>query len=162
MTKTKPTAKKSTKKTTPSVDLHKEIIEEFIEKCKLNGLLSYEELIVFSDKNNVTDAEVTDILRILEKENVELVTQEELESDDIKKEELEEIEPSRLKLKTKLETYSLESGEFEEEEAEEEEEEEEGEVKREAESSVADSVKSYLRDIGKIPLLNKKTETTIA
>lgn len=162
MTKAKPTAKKTIKKVTPNVDLHKEIIEEFIEKCKANGLLSYEELIVFGDKNNVTDAEITDILRILEKENVELVTQEELESDDLKKDELEEIEPSRLKLKTKLETYSLESGEFEEEESEEEEDEEEGEIKRETESSVADSVKSYLRDIGKIPLLNKKTETTIA
>lgn len=164
MTKVKSSpVKKTIKKTASTVDLHKEIIEEFIEKCKINGLLSYEELIAFGDKNNVTDAEVADILRILEKENVELVTQEELESDDLKKDELEEIEPSRLKLKTKLETYSLESGEFEEEAAEEEEEEaEEGEIKREAESSVADSVKSYLRDIGKIPLLNKKTETTIA
>lgn len=162
MTKAKPTAKKTIKKVTHNVDLHKEIIEEFIEKCKLNGLLSYEELIIFSDKNNVTDAEVTDILRVLEKENVELVTQEELETDDLKKEEFEEIEPSRLKLKTKLETYGLESGEFEEEESEEEEDEEESEAKRETESSVADSVKSYLRDIGKIPLLNKKTETTIA
>jgi len=163
MTKVKATVKKTVKKTTTNVDLHKEIIEEFIEKCKINGLLSYEELIAFGDKNNVTDAEVADILRLLEKENVELVTQEELESDDLKKDELEEIEPSRLKLKTKLETYGLESGEFEEEQNEEEEEEvEEGEIKREAESSVADSVKSYLRDIGKIPLLNKKTETTIA
>ncbi len=67
-----------------------------------------------------------------------------------------------LKLKSKLETYGLESGEFEEEEEEEDEDEEESEIKRETESSVADSVKSYLRDIGKIPLLNKKTETTIA
>jgi len=162
MTKAKPTTKKTTKKTINNVDLHKEIIEEFIEKCKLNGMLSYEELIAFSDKNNVTDTEVTDILRVLEKENVELVTQEELDSDELKKEDLEELEPSRLKLKTKLETFGLESGEFEEAEEEEEEEEEDGEVKREAESSVADSVKSYLRDIGKIPLLNKKTETTIA
>jgi len=161
MTKAKPTAKKTIKKTAPNVDLHKEIIEEFIEKCKLNGLISYEELIVFGDKNSVTDAEITDILRILEKENVELVTQEELESDDLKKDELDELEPSRLKLKTKLETYGLESGEFEEEETEEDEDDD-SEIKRETESSVADSVKSYLRDIGKIPLLNKKTETTIA
>lgn len=162
MTKTKPTVKKTIKKTSTNVDLHKEIIEEFIEKCKLNGVLGYEELIAFGDKNNVTDAEVTDILRVLERENVELVTQEELESDDLKKEEFEELEPSRLKLKTKLETFGLESGEFEEEEEEEDEEDDDGEVKRETESSVADSVKSYLRDIGKIPLLNKKTETTIA
>src|SRR5579871_3676112 len=162
MTKAKPTVKKTIKKTSTNIDLHKEIIEEFIEKCKVSGVLGYEELIAFSDKNNVTDAEVTDILRVLERENVELVTQEELESDDLKKEEFEELEPSRLKLKSKLETYGLESGEFEEEEEEEDEEDEDGEVKRETESSVADSVKSYLRDIGKIPLLNKKTETTIA
>jgi RNA polymerase primary sigma factor len=162
MTKAKPTPKKTIKKTTSNVDLHKEIIEEFIEKCKLNGMLSYEELIAFGDKNNVTDAEITDILRVLERENVELVTQEELETDDLKKDDLEELEPSRLKLKTKLETFGLESGEFEEEEEDEDEEDDDGEVKREAESSVADSVKSYLRDIGKIPLLNKKTETTIA
>jgi RNA polymerase primary sigma factor len=164
MTKTKPVApKKTVKKTTTSIDLHKEIIEEFIEKCKLSGLLSYEELIAFSDKNNVTDAEVTDILRILEKENVELITQEELESEDLKKDEFEEVEPSRLKLKSKFDTFGIESGEFEEEEEEEdEEEEEEGTIKRDTESTVADSVKSYLRDIGKIPLLNKKTETTIA
>ena len=71
MTKVKATAvKKTVKKTTSNVDLHKEIIEEFIEKCKTNGLLSYEELIAFGDKNNVTDAEVADILRLLEKENV--------------------------------------------------------------------------------------------
>jgi RNA polymerase primary sigma factor len=165
MTKAKPTPKKTTaptKKTVSNVDLHKEIIEEFIEKCKLNGMLSYEELIAFGDKNNVTDAEVTDILRVLEKENVELVSQEELESDDLKKDDIEELEPSRLKLKTKLETYGLDSGEFEEAEEEEDDEDDDSEVKRETESSVADSVKSYLRDIGKIPLLNKKTETTIA
>src|SRR5690606_3085741 len=78
------------------------------------------------------------------------------------KEEFEELEPARLKLKAKLETYSIESGEFGEEAAEEESDEDDGEIKREAESSIADSVKSYLRDIGKIPLLNKKTETAIA
>src|SRR6266446_3746197 len=100
MAKAKPTAKKVIKKTVAGTDVHKETIDEFIEKCKTNGLLSYEELINFSDKNNVTDAEVTDILRTLEKENVELVTQEELETDDLKKDDLEELEPSRLKLKT--------------------------------------------------------------
>ena len=164
MTKSKPIAKKQPKKVSTGVDLHKEIIEEFIDKSKHNGVISYEELISFGDKNNVTDQEINEILRIFEKENVEMVTQEELEGEDLKKDELEEVEPSRLKLKAKLETFSLESAEFGEEADEEDEDEdaEEGEVKREAESSIADSVKSYLRDIGKIPLLNKKTETAIA
>jgi len=162
MTKAKPAVKKPVKKTTSSVDLHKEIIEEFIEKSKEAGIVSYEELISFGDKNNVTDAEINDILRLFEKENIELLTQEELDGGELKKEEFEEEEPARLKLKAKLETFGLESGEFGEEAEEEDDEDEESETKREAESSIADSVKSYLRDIGKIPLLNKKTETTIA
>jgi RNA polymerase primary sigma factor len=165
MTKLKAPAKKNVKKGSTGIDLHKEVIEEFIEKSKETGVLSYEELISFGDKNNVTDQEMNDILQIFEKENVELVTQEELENNTLKKDELEELEPARIKLKAKFDTYGLESGEFGEdveEEDDEESDEEEGEVKREAESSIADSVKSYLRDIGKIPLLNKKTETAIA
>ena len=79
--------------------------------------------------------------RLFEKENVELLTQEELEGDELKKEEFEEVEPARLKLKAKLETYGLESGEFGEE-GEEEDEDEDSETKRETESSIADSVKS--------------------
>ncbi len=162
MTKTKAPVKKIIKKNSVGVDLHKEIIEDFIEKSKESGIVSYEELISFGDKNNITDQEMNDILRLFEKENVELLTQEELDGDSLKKEELEEVEPARLKLKTKLETYGFESAEFGEEGEEEDDEDDSGEAKRESESSIADSVKSYLRDIGKIPLLNKKTETTIA
>jgi hypothetical protein len=140
--KTKSPIKKIVKKTLSSIDLHKEIIEDFIEKSKEHGVISYEELISFGDKNNVTDQEINEILRIFEKENVELVTQEGLDTDVIKKEEFEELEPARLKLKTKLETYGLESGEFGEELEEEDEDDENGEIKREADSSIADSVKS--------------------
>lgn len=168
MTKTKQPAKKTIKKTNIEVDLHKEIIEEFIEKGKSSSLVSYEELISFSDKNNLSDIEINEILRIFEKENVEVTTQEELEGSDLKKDiEFEEFEPSRLKLKSKFDSFGLEATEFEEEEGEEkegedEEEEEEEKTRKDVDSSIADSVKSYLRDIGKIPLLNKKTETAIA
>src|SRR5438477_12259251 len=109
MTKTKAPLKKNSKKNGSSLDLHKEIIEEFIEKSKETGVISYEELISFGDKNNVTDAEINEILRVFEKENIELLTQEELDSDELKKEEFEEVEPARLKLKAKLETYNIES-----------------------------------------------------
>src|SRR5436190_20044264 len=119
MTKTKTSIKKIPKKGNNNLDIHKEIIDEFIEKSKEIGIISYEELISFGDKNNVTDQEMNDILRVFEKENVELVTQEELESDPLKKEEFEELEPARIKLKAKLETFSLESGEFGEEAEEE-------------------------------------------
>ena len=155
--------KKINKKTkTPEVDLHKELIDELIEKAKKAGVFTYEELIEFADKNELSEQEIGDILKLLEKENVELVTQEKLESDEFKKEAvLDEEEPSRTKLKTKLGSSLELDQEFEEEE-EKEEEEEEKEVKREVPPLITDSVKSYLRDIGKIPLLNKKTETVIA
>src|SRR5437868_6057882 len=104
MTKTKAPVKKNIKKNNTNVDLHKEILEEFIEKSKENGVISYEELISFGDKNNVTDQEMNDILRTFEKENIELLTQEELDGEGLKKEEFEEVEPARLKLKAKFET----------------------------------------------------------
>lgn len=148
--------KKINKKTnTQEVDLHKELIDELIEKAKKAGVFTYEELIEFADKNELSEQETGDILKLLEKENVELVTQEKLESDEFKKETvLDEEEPSQTKLKTKLGSSLELDQEFEEEE--------EKEVKREVPPLVTDSVKSYLRDIGKIPLLNKKTETVIA
>ena len=150
--------KKITKKSTAApkqeVNLHKELIDEFIEKAKTNGILTYKELIEFTDKNHLSEQETATILRTIEKENIELVTQEELDSGELKKDtELEEQETTRIKLKAKLES-SLESEELKEPA--------EGQVEIKREIAPTDSVKAYLRDIGKIPLLNKKTETAIA
>src|SRR5260221_10718376 len=106
MTKTKTSSKKPAKSSVAELDLHKEIIEEFIEKGKASGLLSYEEIISFSDKNNLTDQEINEVLRVFEKENVEVATQDELEGSDLKKEvDFEELEPSHLKLKAKIDSY---------------------------------------------------------
>ena len=67
-------------------------------------------------------------------------------------------------LKAKLE-HSLDIEIDEEDAAEEDEEEEEVDernVREAGATQIADGVKCYLRDIGKIPLLNKKTEALIA
>lgn len=156
----------STQQTQQELDLKKELIEEFIEKGKKNNFLTYEEVIEFSDKNHLQEQETNDLLRSLERENVELITQEELEStheglDDYEKED------GSLRgsgdLKTKLESSLDYHGEgYDDEDADEDEDEDEEREVREVGSYVTDGVKSYLRDIGKIPLLNKKTETTIA
>jgi len=168
-----PAAKGSTSASAPlkpsELDHKKELIEEFIEKGKRNSILTYEEIIEFCDKNHLVELETNELLRTLEKENVELVTQEELESTNQELDYEHEDASSRgQNIKAKLETsLDLQAEHLEDEDAAAEDtaedEVEEPEAVRETSSAqVADGVKSYLRDIGKIPLLNKKTETTIA
>ena len=146
-------------------DLKKELTDELIEKGKRANFLTYEEIIEFGDKNHLSEQEINDILRTLEKEHIDLIMQDELESEAASLTGLEdEGEGARLDVKSKLESsLDLQADQFDEDEAEEEGEEDEKETVREiGTSQITDPVKCYLRDIGKIPLLNKKTETVIA
>ena len=147
------------------VDIAQELIDALVDKGRRAGILSYEELMDFCDKNHLTETETNDLLRTLEKENVELIMQEELDVDaaaaieSFEKEETPGIDPLKGHLDTSLDYVS------EEEAAEEAEHEDEDDVVIRDTSDtahIADGVKCYLRDIGKIPLLNKKTETVIA
>lgn len=158
------TASKNTK--LRDLDLKEELLNELLEKGKKAGVLTYEEIAEFSEKNHLSDQDTESFLRQLDRENVDLVTQEELDSttetlsDDYGIEEA----PTRgsVTLKTNIST-SLETNVEELEEAEEESSDDERETTREAASTqITDNVKSYLRDIGKFSLLNKKTETVIA
>jgi RNA polymerase primary sigma factor len=143
------------------------LVEALIERGKTAGVLTYNELSEFIEKHHMPEAEANEILRVLEKENIDLVMEQELENEP----ELAEFEEEQTivdhDLKNKIET-SLELQTEEEETAEvsADEEEEEPETERRIVSEpgtiAADGVKHYLRDIGKIPLLNKKTETVIA
>lgn len=142
-----------------SVDLKKELTQELIDQGKRDGVLTYEEVMEFSDEHDFTEVETDLLLRRLDKENVELITQEELDSVQSEIEEFDKDESSPdQKFKTRLAKTLDSEGEIEEEDEEEEEDERE----HAAPTQITDSVKSYLRDIGKIPLLNKKTETEIS
>jgi RNA polymerase primary sigma factor len=145
-------------------DLKKELIEELVEKGKRANFLTYEEVIEFGDKNHLSESEINDILRTLEKEHIDLIMQEELEGDATLDQAGEDDAENRLGAKSKLESsLDLQGDQFDEEDESEAEEDEEKEAIREISSSqITDPVKCYLRDIGKIPLLNKKTETVIA
>jgi RNA polymerase primary sigma factor len=151
-----------------NVDLKKELIDELIEKGKRSGVITYEEVIEFSEKNHFLEAETNDLLRQIEREHIDLVMQEELDGEEGAGLGLDgEEEASKAQIKAKLESsLDLQGDEFEEEEEGDEfgeSDEEEKEVVREVGASqITDPVKCYLRDIGKIPLLNKKTETVIA
>lgn len=139
-------------------DLKTELIEELIETGKKRGVLSYEEVADFGEKNHLSETEMNELLRSLDREHVDLVMQEELEHSDELYTAAEREE--NVDLKSRLESSLDLHAEKSEDEIEEEDDEE---ILRSSDSSpLADGVKSYLRDIGKIPLLNKKTETAIA
>lgn len=148
--------------TTKELDLKNELMNEFIERGKKQGFLTYEEVIEFGEKNSLAEIEVNELLRRFDKEHIDVVMAEELETGQGSSEEfgLEEEEFSPANLKSKLESSLDLHGELEEE-GEEEEAEDKVEM-RGITTPITDPVKCYLRDIGKIPLLNKQTETVIS
>lgn len=152
----------ATKQTQQSVDLKKELIAELIERGKRVNVLTYEEIIEFGDKNHLTEQETNDLLQQLEKENIDLVMQEEIDTkQDVDLGFESEDASSRPVIKSKLaEPMVSESEEFEEHE--EQEDDDERVARESAPAHLTDAVKCYLRDIGKIPLLNKKTEKVIS
>jgi RNA polymerase primary sigma factor len=143
----------------PTIDLNKELVEELLERGKRDGVLAYEEIIELGQKHHMTEKDTDELLKLFEKENIELVTQEELEGADHEAVVEEEAAASPKRRRDLDATLDEESSDFEDEDEEAEEED----VRQVSGSTqLTDSVKSYLRDIGKIPLLNKKTETVIA
>ncbi len=155
MTKKKVTTKPETNDT-------QELIEEFIERGKKTGALSYEELMEFAESSHLEDNDTTNLLKALEKANVNLVMQEELD----KQEALKDFEKQETK-KEQVKAHHKPSLDYVGDEPEEGEEDDEDVARTAARvvgesAHIADGVKCYLRDIGKIPLLNKKTEGIIA
>lgn len=146
--------------TATGIDLKKELIEELLERGRQSRVLSYEEVVEFGEKNHLTDTETNNLLRLLEKENVELAMQEELDSDDKTYEPDESAGFSKIHdIKTKL--SNIDSDDFASDEEPDLEEPDEERSMSHA-TQITDPVKCYLRDIGKIPLLNKKTEKVIS
>lgn len=145
-------------------EIKRELIDDLMERGKKLGVLAYEEIIDFSEKNNLTEQETEDLLHVLEKENVGLISQEEFDSMAADELEKGEVEDEQLKIKGKLDSSlgGADKEEFEDEDEDAVSDEDDEVVRETGSTQITDSVKSYLRDIGKIPLLNKKTETAIA
>ncbi len=171
---TKSTAKKVATKKAPAApakgavadrkdsDFKRELIEALIEKGREAGNLTYEEVIAFNERNQLTEKETSDLFKVFEREHIELLMEEELHgpaSDlhDIEKDDLSNQVVMKEQLATSLHTEDLLDAD------EEESDDEERPAREAAESTyITDGVKCYLRDIGKIPLLNKVTEKVIS
>lgn len=156
-------SERTKKNTAKYADLKKELLDELIDKGRRTGTLAYEEVIEFSDKNHLPEKEVDDLLRTLEKENIELVMQEELEADPLDSRDLENDSPLvSAQIKEQLESsFDKAMDDDDDKEIDLGSASDREEVVTQS-AYITDPVKCYLRDIGKIPLLNKKTESQIA
>lgn len=139
------------------INVDEEILN-FVNNSKKLGSISYEKIIELADHLQLTETEVDAVLKTLETENILIELEDKIE--DIQ-EELLDVEKDYAK--ENITINSLREEDIDEDvdnstEAEEPEKEETG-IRT---AQLNDGVKSYLRDIGAIPLLNKKTEQKIA
>ncbi len=148
---------------TPLKSIEKQI-EHLLERGKNEGVLTYEELLNFTTKNKLSEEDANELFRLMEKENIDLISQEELESMPTDLETILETsgaeatstyDPLKKNIETSIERVDL-SGDLDED----------GELEKLKSlvepSQLNDPVKLYLKEIGKIPLLNKTTEKIIA
>ena len=141
-------------------------VAHLVEKGRNEGVLTYEELITFNHRHKISEEDANELLRLLERENIDLISQDELETDGGGLDGIieGEVAPAKLeKLSHDIET-SIESAEFSSDAADDEMAEKEiDRLKSMLEpSQLNDPVKLYLKEIGKIPLLNKEMEKVIA
>jgi RNA polymerase primary sigma factor len=127
-------------------------IETFIERAKKNGHISLSEITELANHISLNNEDIEYVVKILEKENV-LV---DLSSKDTYQEEILIESEKEFGNTVNLANTTIvdDSADFQEEEETVQEEFKYFQLN--------DSVKTYLRDIGNIPLLNKKTEANIA
>jgi RNA polymerase primary sigma factor len=132
---------------------HGEMIDAFIENVRRNGLVAYEQVMEFSEQHHLTDNELQDLLKQFEREHIEVVMESEIQT------QLDDMDDlTTIGVKPNFE-FDLDTDKAADEFADENEEEQKTTTDT---GPLADGVKCYLKDIGKIPLLNKKTESTIA
>ncbi len=144
------------------VDFKKELMDALIEKGRESNTLTYEEVIAFNERNHLTEKETADLFKALEREHIELMMEEELhghgtELHDIEKDDLATQAVIKENLASSIHSDDLLDSD------EEDADDEERPTKDITDSTyITDGVKCYLRDIGKIPLLNKVTEKVIS
>ncbi|MEX0672233.1 MAG: RNA polymerase sigma factor RpoD [Candidatus Babeliales bacterium] len=146
---------KSKKVAPVSILSKEEQIDSLLTKGKKNGALAYEEVMDLTERHKFTNDQTDALIKELEKAHIDLVMADELETPDTDL-VLQEDDEAPTKMQSKLDLV--------EDEAQEIEEEDPSAIPRSLDESaqLTDGVKCYLRDIGKIPLLNKKTEKVIA
>ena len=151
----------------PTVNTLKSIeklVDGLLEKGRNDGVMTYEELLAFTTKHKLSEEDSNELLRLMEKENIDLISAEELDAlpgnynpimSITEGEAGQNFDHLKTNLESSIDTLDLANDLDEDVELEK--------IKSLIEpSQLNDPVKLYLKEIGKIPLLNKTTEKVIA
>ncbi len=130
-------------------------IDELVERGRRDGSVAYEEVVAFSNEHGFSEEETDQLLKLFEKEHIEVS----LESEDLSRDSAMDERVGDAALEAISSIVSVDE-DIDDDASVEEGDEEDARISDSAQ--IADGVKCYLRDIGKIPLLNKKTEKVIA
>ncbi len=147
-----------------SIDKH---VGSLLERGRNEGVLTYEELMSFNQRHRLSDEDSNELVRILERENIDLISQDELETGTQDFDGLVETSTSKTAAFEKLPNDidgSLDASEANDAAHDDDYYDKDlDKLKSIMEpSQLNDPVKLYLKEIGKIPLLNKDTEKVIA
>lgn len=145
-----------------------QIFDEIIERARhAGGAITYEEIITLGDENDFSEEDFEQLFKLFEKEHIELFVEGELTA--AKRTHEEEVDET---VRTDDFSAFAEGEELEEEPLDsvvesneldtDDSVEKEQEIHTSEGAQLSDGVKCYLREIGIIPLLNKKTEKVIA
>jgi RNA polymerase primary sigma factor len=137
---------------------NKENIEKFIDACKKKGSVTYEEIMTAMNDYGICDSNIDGIFKRFEEANISL----EIDADDTSNITNTGLFAESIGNKPSIlpqEPDDLSSDEIDSDDTSEDDNKSTIHSKT---SQINDCVKSYLRDIGSIPLLNKKTEADIA
>jgi RNA polymerase primary sigma factor len=157
--------------TSKNLEQEKEInnqIKLMIEKGRIDGVITYEDLAAFGTKHKLSNEDLNKLVQKMEKENIDFISQEELADQTGNYHEVEENNQDNVKnfqsvsdgIENTIENIEITSEANEEELYREKDLEQ---IKELTESSqLNDPVKLFLKEIGRIPLLNKKTEKVIS
>jgi len=162
--------KKSIKKIELSADLRllKKPLELLLTKGHTEGVLSFDEIMSFVFKHDLKETDISKIISIIEKENIEILNLNTVrENDDYQIFSVfEDDNLGHLSAFTSSTPASIagviEDADLEESFDEDIDAENTGQKDYGDFGTVTDPVKLFLKDIGRFSLLNKKTEGTIA
>jgi RNA polymerase primary sigma factor len=155
--------KTASKKNISEKESFESIVKKTLATGKENRFLTYESIMHIGEQNSFSEKETNQLLKEIEKNNIDLVMQEEIDvHQEIDDDSGSSIENDITSVRSKNVNIGSvdEIDDFADDLPEDEIHGDEKIVA--TKQTLTDNVKCYLRDIGKIALLNKETEAVIA